>query len=447
MSSLHIKTLSWRDALLLYRDIRMLQILLNGAISGLPHVAILSMMTLWLQESGFSRSDIGLFGLVMVVYAANVAWAPVVDGVRIPWLTRCLGPRRSWIVAMQIVIAVCLLLLSGLDPATQIEWIALWAVVLATASATQDVAIDALRIELFQEQEARKVSGGSAMAASGWWIGYGFGGSLALFLVDAMQGAGVENAWQNGYLLLIVVVAMLVALFLWLVPEPKKPVQPPASLNLVSRAAQIYTQPILSFVMRYGLRLAAFLLLAIFLFKIGEAFLGRMSLLFYTEVGFSKSDIALYSKGYGTVAFVAFAVFGSLITARYGLLRGLIIGGVAMALTNLLFAALTFYPAPWLFATAVVADQFTTAVSTVAFVAFLSQLCDRNWTATQYAALASLGNLSRTTMAAGSGIVVDGLGGNWPLFFVITTLMVLPSLLLIMANREALKPFLEGSRV
>ena len=447
MSSLQIKTLSWREALSLYRDVRMLRILLIGAISGLPHVAILSMMTLWLQESGFSRSDIGLFGLVMVVYAANVAWAPIVDGIRIPWLAKNLGGRRAWVVAMQGIIVICLMLLSRMEPATQIEWIALWAVVLATASATQDVAIDALRIEQFQEQESRKVSGGSAMAASGWWAGYGLGGSLALYLVDVMQGAGVERAWQNGYLLLIVVVAVLVALFLWMVPEETKPARAPSSLNLVQRATHIYAQPVMSFVRRYGLRLAAFLLLAIFLFKIGEAFLGRMSLLFYTEIGFSKSEIALYSKGYGTLAFVAFAVLGSLINARYGILRGLIIGGVAMALTNLLFALLAFYPESWLFVSAVVADQFTTAVSTVAFVAFLSQLCDRNWTATQYAALASLGNLSRTTMAASSGILVDGLGGNWPIFFVITTVMVLPSLLLIVVNRNALKPFLEGHRV
>ena len=196
--------------------------------------------------------------------------------------------------------------------------------------------------------------------------------------------------------------------------------------------------------MRYGVQVAVMVLAGIFLFKIGEAFLGRMSLLFYKEIGFTKSDIALYSKGYGTVALVIFAIIGSVINARYGVLRGLIVGGAAMALTNLLFAALAWHPEFWLFATAVVADQFTTAVSTVAFVAFLSQLCDRNWTATQYAALASLGTASRTTLAASSGYLIDGVGGNWPIFFAITTLMVLPSLLLILWNRRALLPYLEG---
>lgn len=445
---MEIHTLSWRETLAMYRDIRMVRILLIGTLSGLPQVAVLSMMTLWLQESGFSRTDIGLFGLVLVVYAVNVAWAPIVDAVRLPVLARWLGPRRSWIVAMQTVIVVCLAALSRLEPDGQLEWIAVWAVVLAAAGATQDVAIDALRIEQFREDEPRKVGGGSAMATSGWWIGYGLGGGLALWLVERLQEAGVEQAWQQGYLWLILLVGVLVGLFLWLVPEPDRPRQAAErtvgwGLHLV----KMYVHPVRSFVVRYGAQLAVFLLLAIFLFKVGEAFLGRMSLVFYTEIGFSKSDIALYSKGYGAVAIAVFAVLGSLINARYGLLRGIIIGGVAMALTNLLFALLAWYPSSGLFVVAVIADQFTTAISTVAFVAFLSQLCDRNWTATQYAALASLGTLSRTLLAAGSGILIDGLGGDWPLFFVITTLMVVPSLLLIAMNRRRLAPFMEGRSV
>ena len=441
---MEIRTLSWREILLLYRDVRMLRILLIGAMSGLPQVAILSMLTLWLQESGFSRTDIGLFGLVLVVYTINVAWAPIVDAVRIPVLADALGPRRAWIVTMQSVVAICLVILSTLDPDGQIEWIAVWALVLATAGATQDIAIDALRIEQFREDEPRKVGGGSAMATSGWWIGYGLGGALALWLVDSLQATGDAHAWQHGYLLLLAVAAVLVGLFLRFVPESSQPQKPPSRAGWARDVVGMYVHPIRSFALRYGGRLALSLLLAIFLFKLGEAFLGRMSLVFYTEIGFSKSDIALYSKGYGTVSIAVFAILGSLINARYGLLRGIIIGGAAMALTNLLFALLAWYPSEGLFIVAVIADQFTTAISTVAFVAFLSQLCDRNWTATQYAALASLGTLSRTLLAAGSGVLVDGLGGDWPLFFVITTLMVLPSLLLIVLNRGHLTPFMEG---
>ena len=140
-----------------------------------------------------------------------------------------------------------------------------------------------------------------------------------------------------------------------------------------------------------------------------------------------------------------FAVMGSFINARYGLFRGIVVGGIAMAATNLLFALLAHYPYQWLFTIAVVGDQFTTAVSTVAFVAFLSQLCDRRHTAAQYAAFASIGNLSRTTLAASSGALVDMLGGNWSWFFVITVMMVTPSLLILAAARKTLRPIMQGA--
>jgi PAT family beta-lactamase induction signal transducer AmpG len=202
--------------------------------------------------------------------------------------------------------------------------------------------------------------------------------------------------------------------------------------------------PVARFLKTHGVRVGAIIIATIILFKVGEAFLGRMSLVFYKEIGFSKGEIALYQKGFGTVSVCIFAVIGSLINARYGLFRGIVLSGIAMASTNLLFALLAAHPVKWLFTFAVVTDQFTAAISTVAFVAFISQLCDRTYTATQYAVFASLGNMSRTTLSAGSGVVVDALGGNWSLFFVITTVMVLPSLLLLLVVRKDLEPLMEG---
>ena len=217
------------------------------------------------------------------------------------------------------------------------------------------------------------------------------------------------------------------------------------SPQIVSRQiADLYVRPVAGFVSQYKLKLSLLLLAFIFFFKIGEAFLGRMSVVFYKEAGFSISDIGLISGGLGTITVCIFAIFGSAINARYGLFRGVLIGGIAMASTNILLACLAFYPERWLFAVAAVADQFTTSVSTVAFVAFLSQLCERRYAATQYAALASLGNLSRTTLAASSGLLVDALGGNWFLFFIITALMVLPSLAILVFNRARLAPVMSG---
>lgn len=522
------------DTLAVYADWRMAKILLIGVISGFPWVLIGSMMTLWLKEEGFTRTGIGVFGLVFTVYAFNMFWAPFVDNVRLPVLSR-FGKRRSWIVLMQVFIAMLMIVMSQLSPAGGIAAISVVALLIAVFSATQDIAVDALRIELIGVGEQQKVGAGSAMATSGWWLGYGGFGAVALALADWFPEGG-SAAWQKTYLALVLVIVLCVVLLLVFVKEgpavsrarakredaklmggllsggggafqsvlghpaarsgvlvlalfaalfayPFLKGNVPESVSAagglavffflllwavvaiaaafvllviagraaggadegdaaIARIYSIWYMPVRNFIVRHGMRIGLTVLALVFLFKVGEAFLGRMSLVFYREIGFSKSDIALYSKGYGTIAIIIFAVIGSLINARYGLFRGLLIGGIAMASTNLLFAVLAFYPEKWLFATAVVADQFTTAVSTVALVAFLSQLCDRRYTATQYAAFASIGNFSRTTLAAGSGVLVDSLGGNWSLFFVLTTLMVIPSLALLLHVRRDIAPYL-----
>ena len=207
----HEETARPGKALSVYADWRMAQILLLGFVSGFPWVLIGSMITLWLQEEGFSRSGIGLFGLVFTVYAFNMLWAPLVDSVRIPLLGRMLGQRRSWILAMQGVIALGVLALSRLDPAESIVAMSVWALAIAVASATQDVAIDATRIELIGRMEPRKVGAGSAMATSGWWAGYGLGGSLALFAAQAFQDRGVEAYWPAAFLVTLGVIAASVA--------------------------------------------------------------------------------------------------------------------------------------------------------------------------------------------------------------------------------------------
>ena len=425
----------WRRALSVYRDMRMLKILLLGFISGFPWLLIGSMLSLWLKEEGLSRSSIGLFGLAFSVYAVNALWAPAVDGVRLPFFS-ALGRRRSWILLMQIFIAAAafgLFLLPSAAGALHLAAILIF--MIAAASATQDVAIDALRIELIGKDEPEKVGPGAAMATSGWWLGFGGGKAVALPLVSFLQETEVAAAWQWGYLaMLAVVVLSSVLLILFVKESPAKAAvvvaEKKEGRNVFLRAGDIYAAPIKSFVSRHALRLALLLLAFVFFFKIGEAFLGRMSIVFYKEIGFSKNEIGLLSGGLGTITVCIFAVLGSGINARYGLYRGIVIGGIAMATTNLLFALLAFWPERWLFGAAVVADQFTTSVSTVAFVAFISQLCAREYAATQYAALASLGNLSRTTLAAGSGFLIDGLDGDWPVFFLLTALMVTPSLLI-----------------
>ena len=435
------------SAVRLYADWRMAKILFLGFVSGFPWLLIGSMVSLWLKEEGLSRTGIGLFGLVFGVYAVNALWAPLVDGLKLPFLTAWLGRRRAWLILMQTVMLIAMFGIAMLPSATgNLQWLALFAFIIALASATQDVAIDATRIEMMREDEPNKIGAGSAMATSGWWLGFGGGKALVLPYVDWLQGLGVANAWQMAYLSLTAAIVLTVVVVVVFIRIPDTAVsKPELPRALLPRALALYILPIKSFMQRYALSLALALLAFIFFFKIGEAFLGRMSLVFYKEVGFSKSEIGLLSGGVGTITVCVFAVMGGFFNAHYGLFKGIVLGGLAMALTNLLFAALAVYPEKWLFVTAVVADQFTTAVSTVAFVAFLSQLCDRAYTATQYAALASIGNLSRTVLATGSGAVVDFLGGDWATFFILTVLMVLPSLAILWKIRRSLASLLAGA--
>ena len=198
--------------------------------------------------------------------------------------------------------------------------------------------------------------------------------------------------------------------------------------------------PIISFFKRNGLAIALGILGFVFLFKIGEAFLGRMSIVFYKEMGFSKGDIALYSKGIGWITTVVFTLLGGLFAIRSGVVKAMFVSGILMAATNLLFAALAWSgKSEWLFAVAVLLDDIAAAFATVAFVAFISLLVDRTYTATQYALLASIGTLGRTTLAASSGELVDWLNGDWGIFFVITTVMVIPSLICLWIIRNKLK--------
>ncbi|HEX21859.1 MAG TPA: MFS transporter, partial [Chromatiales bacterium] len=446
------RTASLRETLRVYRDVRFGKIFLIGIISGFPWALIGSAMTLWLKDEGFSRSAIGLFGVVFAVYAINFLWAPLIDRIHIPLLSARLGQRRAWIVLMQIVIGVSMVGMFFVTPDQQLWWVAALAVVIATASATQDITIDALRIELIGKDEQTQVAAGAAMATGGWWTGYNVGGAVALYLAGYYQGLGIGNAWQLVYVSLVAIVVVCNLGLFW-VREPsgrrrrarqtqddEKMRNAMARLGVsrsrwgraLSWIAGTFSMPLVSFFRSNGVKIAFALLGFIFLFKVGEAFLGRMSLVFYQEIGFSKAEIATYSKLVGWITIFVFAVIGSLINARIGLVKGLFVSGIAMASTNLLFAWLALVgPEIWLFAAAVILDQFTTAVSTVTFVAFISQLADRAYTATQYALMASLGNLGRTTLSANSGIVVDWLDGNWALFFVITALMVIPSLFLL----------------
>ena len=509
---IEIKKQSLSETFSVYFDKRMLRILLLGAISGFPWVLIGSSLSLWLKEEGLSRSTIGWAGLIFAVYAFNYLWAPIIDRVnkfsqiigfalilfsitlpinslfsnlefnfsyyyvarslffvimgwiflrtnlfsKLDELSTYLGHRRTWIISMQFIILICLICWYFVTPTANLSLVITIGLIIAIASATQDITVDALRIEQIGEDESKSMAAGAAMAVVGWWSGYKLGGVIALFTAQYLENIGIINYWQITFLILGIVV-ILMNIGLMFVHEPsstdrqlKQKETDELIQNKLGSKNFITTftvwigstlgGPILSFFKKNGFSVAIGILSFIFLFKIGEAFLGRMSIVFYKEIGFSKGDIAIYSKTLGWVTTVIFTLLGGLFVIRSGVLKAMFVAGILMAATNLLFTVLAWSDkSELLFAAAVIFDDIAAAFATVAFVAFISLLVDRTYTATQYALLASIGTAGRTTLASSSGALVDWLNGDWGIFFILTAVMVIPSLICLWFIKDKLK--------
>ena len=450
------KKYSFTDAFAIYMDSRMLKILLIGSISGFPWVLIGSSLSLWLKEDGLSRSTIGWAGLIFAVYAFNYLWAPLIDRVRIPFLTRKIGHRRGWVVLMQMFIIFSLIAWSFISPIENLFSVISIGLIIAIASATQDITLDALRIEQVNENEGKVMQAGAAISVVGWWTGYKLGGVLSLAVADYLQSLGFVNYWQITFLVLCLVIVIFNILLLFinenrsserleiqrhndLIIEKKFGKQSVFKKPFIWITSTVIS-PITSFFKKNGFKIALAILSFVFLFKIGEAFLGRMSVIFYKEIGFTKSDIAIYSKGLGWISTVIFTLIGGLFAIRSGVIKAMFVSGILMASTNLLFSVLAWSEkSELLFAIAVIFDDMAAAFATVAFVAFISMLVDRNYTATQYALLASIGTAGRTMMASSSGALVDWLNGDWGIFFILTALMVIPSLVFLYLIKGKIK--------
>ena len=435
---------------------RMMKILLLGAISGFPWVIIGSSLSLWLKEEGLSRSTIGWAGLIFAVYAFNYLWAPLIDRIYIPYLTKKIGHRKSWIFLMQSIILICLLFWNFVEPVNSLGLVIGIGLIVAIASATQDITVDALRIEQIRVDEKEAMSAGAAIAVVGWWTGYKLGGAISLNLAEFFENLGFDNYWELTFIGLGVVIILFNLGILFINERSfinkknaqknldNKILKKLKNNNLIARLvawiSSTISGPLISFFKKNGFSIAVGIIAFIFLFKIGEAFLGRMSVIFYKEIGFTKSDIALYSKTFGWITTVIFTLLGGLFTIRSGIIKSMFLAGILMASTNLLFTLLAWSDKSYvLFALAVILDDIAAAFATVAFVAFISLLVDRNYTATQYALLASIGTAGRTTLASSSGSLVDWLNGDWGVFFIITALMVIPSLILLYRMRNKIK--------
>ncbi|MGI9290295.1 MAG: AmpG family muropeptide MFS transporter [Gammaproteobacteria bacterium] len=415
---------NWRSAFGIYGHPRVAAMLFLGFSAGLPFALTAATLTAWLTRAGVSRADIGLFALVGSFYALKFIWAPLIDQLRIPLLTRIMGRRRSWMLTAQVGIAIALVAMSMTDPATELALMAWFAIGVAFFSATQDIAVDAWRIEAVDQE----VQG--AMAAS-YQLGY------RVALLAAGAGAlliGGTVSYPAAYISMaaLMTVGMLTVL---VVAEPEQSsataVNAPSILNDVGRwFGEAIVQPFADFFRRNAGN-AILILLFISIYRISDMVLGVMANPFYLETGFDEVQIAGYVKTVGLGAVLAGAALGGIAVARYGLGGPLVFGAVILALTNLSFAGLALSGAnvPFLVLT-ICADNLAQGFTGTVFIAYLSSLTNVSYTATQYALFTSLMVLPGKLLGATSGFVVDAVG--WASFFVYASLMGIPAVLLAM---------------
>jgi PAT family beta-lactamase induction signal transducer AmpG len=418
---------SWFDALAVYFKPRVLIVLFLGFASGLPLALSGSTLSVWLTERGIDLGTIGLFSLVGLPYTFKFLWAPLTDALDVPFLSHALGRRRGWLVFTQIWLVAAIVLLGLCDPTQSLPLVIFGALLVATASATQDIVIDAFRIESLEPSEQ---GAGMAGYVAAYRIGMLVSGAGVLVLVTWLEARGVarDAVWMWGYIaaaacMVLGIVATLLA------TEPDVPPQVvDHNHKPIRRLAETATGAFGEFLTRDA---AIAVLLFVVLYKFCDAFAGALTAAFVINIGFDKATYAAVVKGVGLAAALIGGFAGGSMVRALPLSTSLWIGGFLQMASNLTFSwlAVVGVSVPALTATIIV-ENFTGAIGTVVFVAYLSALCrDRAHTATQYALLTALAAVGRTTLASSGGFIAEYSG--WVTFFAITAVSAIPSLLLL----------------
>jgi PAT family beta-lactamase induction signal transducer AmpG len=420
---------SWRESLAVYLQPRVLIVMLLGFSSGLPLALSGSTLQIWMREAGVDLGTIGLFALIGTPYTLKFLWAPLVDALHVPLFTQAFGRRRGWLVFSQLLLIVSIVLLALTDPGRSPFAVALAALLVATASSTQDIVVDAFRVESLPETEQ---AAGMAGYVAAYRIGMLVSTAGALFVVSGFESAGLirTSAWMWGYVVMaaLVVIGTITALA---ATEPSQSKAAEAATARETAFARVLHAAYGAF-SEFLTRPDAFAALAfVVLFKFTDAFSGTMTAPFVIDLGFSKVDYAAIVKGVGLAATLIGGFAGGFVARRYPLATSLWIGGSLQALANLSFSWLAHVGVnEWALALAICAENFTSAIGTVIFVAYLSALCQNPLhTATQYALLTALAAVGRTYLSSGAGYIAKAVG--WPLFFVICVLVAIPSLILL----------------
>ncbi|MCC5864284.1 MAG: AmpG family muropeptide MFS transporter [Wenzhouxiangella sp.] len=427
---------SWRAALGVYARPTVARMLLLGFSAGLPFMLVFSTLTAWLRSEGVSRTAIGFFAWVGITYSIKVLWAPVVDRVRLPLLTAWLGQRRSWMLTAQLVIMVGLAAMAFTDPLSQLTQLALLAVMVAFASATQDITIDAFRIESDAVEYQAALAGTYVL---GYRLALLATGAGALFVAD-------QVGWTLAYLAMAALV--IVGLFAVMIsPEPSTLERldierEPLVIRFRERtrlrgAAQEFgawitgavVAPFVDFIRRFRW-LALPVLALIGLYKASDLSMAAMANPLYLDVGYSLSQIGAVSGLFGVAMTILGGLVGGIMVARFGLMPMMLVGAIGIAATNLLFAWLaTMQPVIWALTVTITGDNFFVGFSATVFIAWMSGLVSRRYTATQYALFSSLMTLPGKFLGGPSGWIVDQAG--YVFFFFYASALGIPAMLLV----------------
>ena len=430
---------SWREALTVYSKPRIIAMLFLGFSAGLPFLLVFSTLSAWLNDANVSKTTIGFFSWIGIMYSIKVLWAPVVDRVGLPFLTKRLGQRRSWLLLAQTGIATGLLLLAFSTPEQNLKLFAIFALIVAFSSATQDVAVDAYRIEAVDNEFQ------AAMAASyvfGYRIATLAAGAGALYMADFFN-------WQAAYLSMAALTAVGIITTL-IIREPGHEIKADTLayeeqlINKIDHATHVkgtlqrltewFTAAVISpfaeFFHRSG-KNALIILLLIGTYRITDITMAVMANPFYLDLGFTKSEIASVSKIFGFFFTIAGVAVGGILVMRFNIMRPLLLGAVLVIASNLLFALLATTGADIrLLAIVIGADSLAGGIATAVFIAYLSSLTNRAYTATQYALFSSLMTLFPKIIAGFSGIVVDSYG--YFVFYIYSSLLGIPAILIIL---------------
>jgi MFS transporter, PAT family, beta-lactamase induction signal transducer AmpG len=421
---------SFADALAVYCKRRVLIVMLLGFSSGLPLALSGSTLLIWMTEAGVNLGTIGLFALVGTPYTVKFLWAPLIDALDVPLLSHRFGRRRGWLILSQVLLIAAIVFLGSCDPTGPAAIVALGAFLVATASATQDIIVDAFRVESLSESEQ---AAGMASYVAAYRIGMLVSTAGALFLVSAFEsifGFDRHSAWRAGYIVMAALVLIGIATSL-VATEPEKSAGADAVHARENTFARVVEAAVGAFSEFLSRDLAIVALVFVILYKFTDALSGGMTAPFVIDLGFSRNDYATIIKGVGLAATLIGGFAGGFLARAYSLPASLWIGGILQALANLSFSwqAVVGLNRAWL-TLAIVAENFTSAIATVIFVAYLSALC-RNplHTATQYALLTALAAFGRTYLSSGAGFIAAATGWVW--FFAICAVAGLPALVLL----------------